>query len=134
MGWLHLPAWTLTLVILFRQGTVFLLAGALYPGALQCLSPLPRPPTKRSSSDNSYAISKGLSQPTFLSIGNLSAQLLARIPLHNSNTKHIDVRHHFIRECVTNGLILKSVSSTNEIADIHTKPKLGTVTSPHCIR
>src|SRR5260370_34312007 len=66
-------------------------------------------------------------QPTTLFIDNCRAQLLARNPVNHSNTKHINVCHHFIRECVANGsIILCPVASTDNVADICTKP-LGKV-------
>ena len=40
-----------------------------------------------------------------------------------SRTKHMDVRHHFIKEQVLNGTIfLDYVSLKNQIANIFTKP------------
>ena len=42
--------------------------------------------------------------------------------LHHSRTKHIDIRHHFIREHVQNGhIILDFVNSNNQLADIFTE-------------
>ena len=58
-----------------------------------------------------------MSQLASLLVDNLSAHLLARNPVHNSNMKHIDVRHHFIRECVANdSIVLRSISSADNIA------------------
>ena len=54
---------------------------------------------------------------------NTSAINLTKNPIHHSRTKHIDIRHHFIREHVQNGHItLEFVSSNNQLADIFTKP------------
>ena len=72
-------------------------------------------------------LKQDISLPTTLFIDNRGAQLLAKNPVNHSKTKHIDVRHHFIRECVENGSIaLRSVPSTDNVADICTKP-LGKV-------
>ena len=54
---------------------------------------------------------------------NTSAINLTKNPIHHSRTKHIDIRHHFIREHVQNGHItLEFVSSNNQLADIFIKP------------
>lgn len=43
--------------------------------------------------------------------------------LETKRTKHIDVKHHFIRDCVSQGLItLNYMPSAEQIADILTKP------------
>ena len=43
-------------------------------------------------------------------------------PVLHSRTKHIDIRHHFIRDLVEKGLIsLKFVPTKNQLADILTK-------------
>ena len=51
---------------------------------------------------------------------NEGARSLASNPVSNSNTKHIDVRHHFIREFIEKGEF--SVSSEYQHADFFTKP------------
>ncbi|KAI0496288.1 hypothetical protein KFK09_022602 [Dendrobium nobile] len=44
-------------------------------------------------------------------------------PIQHSRTKHIDIRHHFIRDHVTKGDIeLHHVATENQLADIFTKP------------
>ncbi|BBH09902.1 transposable element gene [Prunus dulcis] len=44
-------------------------------------------------------------------------------PIQHSRTKHIDIRHHFIRELVEeNVLSLEFVSTEKQLADIFTKP------------
>ncbi|KAK2986034.1 hypothetical protein RJ640_015068 [Escallonia rubra] len=43
--------------------------------------------------------------------------------VQHSRTKHIDIRHHFLRDNVQKGLIeLKKVGSEDQLADIFTKP------------
>src|SRR5258708_37176757 len=68
-------------------------------------------------------LKQDVAQPTTLFIDNRGAQLLAKNPVNHNNTKHIDVRHHFISECVADGsIVLRSIASADNIADICTKP------------
>lgn len=58
-----------------------------------------------------------------LHIDNNSALLATRNPDFNGRMKHIDVRHHFIREKVEEGVIdTIRVASKDNLADILTKP------------
>ena len=53
---------------------------------------------------------------------NQGALLLSKNPVSNSNSKHIDVRHHFLRELVRQGdIIVNHVPSEYQHADIMTK-------------
>lgn len=57
-----------------------------------------------------------------LYIDNRSAIDLAKNPVFHGRSKHIDVRYHFIRECVEQGLIvIKHVKIGEQRADILTK-------------
>ncbi|GJX85816.1 hypothetical protein Tco_0336590 [Tanacetum coccineum] len=48
---------------------------------------------------------------------------LSKTPVQHSRTKHIEIRHHFLRDNVQKGNItIKKVSSEDNIADILTKP------------
>nr|GEV69102.1 copia protein [Tanacetum cinerariifolium] len=48
---------------------------------------------------------------------------LSKIPVHNSQTKRIEIRHYFLRDNVQKGHIsIEKVSSVDNIADILTKP------------
>ena len=59
---------------------------------------------------------------TRLYIDNRAADLLAHNPVNHAATKHVDVRYHFIRECIANGTIdLKLIGMNNMVADILTK-------------
>jgi hypothetical protein len=54
---------------------------------------------------------------------NKSAIKLANNPVNHSRTKHIDIRHHFLRDHETKGdIILSHVSTDKQLADIFTKP------------
>jgi transposase InsO family protein len=117
------------------SGSIFMLAG----GPISWSSKL-QPSVSQSSTEAEYVASaeaakeaiwlrqlmcdlkQDISEPTTLFIDNRGAQMLAKNPVNHANTKHIDVRNHFIRECVENGsIVLKSVASADNVADICTK-------------
>ena len=54
---------------------------------------------------------------------NTSAINLSKNLINHSRTKHIDIRHHFLRDHVEKQTIkIEHVISENQIADIFTKP------------
>jgi len=54
---------------------------------------------------------------------NTSVICISKNPIQHSRTKHIDIRHHFIRDHVTKGDIeLHHVTTKNQLADIFTNP------------
>jgi len=54
---------------------------------------------------------------------NTSAINLTKNHIQHSRTKHIEIRHHFIRDHITNGdCEIKIISSERQLADIFTKP------------
>jgi hypothetical protein len=54
---------------------------------------------------------------------NTSAINLSKNPVLHSRTKHIDIRHHFIRDHVQKGdCVLEFIESSQQLADIFTKP------------
>lgn len=60
--------------------------------------------------------------PVVIYIDNKSAIDLAKNPVFHGRSKHIDIRYHFIRECIERGeIVVKHVSSENQKADILTK-------------
>lgn len=60
--------------------------------------------------------------PVVLHIDNRSAIDLAKNPVFHGRSKHIDIRYHFIRECVKRKeIIIKHVSTDMQRADILTK-------------
>ncbi|CAM9497748.1 unnamed protein product [Laminaria digitata] len=64
---------------------------------------------------------------------NEGAVQLAQNPVTNSNSKHIDVRHHFLRELVAKGTIsIAHVRSKWQHADLLTKPLSAETFQFHC--
>jgi len=62
-----------------------------------------------------------------LMVDNQSAIALAKNPVHHDRSKHIDIKYHFIRDCVDGGRIkLEYVETARQLGDILTKP-LGRV-------
>ena len=56
---------------------------------------------------------------------NTSVINLTKSPILHSKTKHIEIRHHFIRDHVQNGdCVLEFVETSKQLADIFTKPLL----------
>jgi hypothetical protein len=54
---------------------------------------------------------------------NESAISLEENPIEHSRTKHIDIRHHFLRDHQQRGDIdVCHISTENQLADIFTKP------------
>ncbi|KAL0672285.1 hypothetical protein Bca4012_000265 [Brassica carinata] len=54
---------------------------------------------------------------------NMSAINQSKNPVQHSRTKHVDIRHHFVRELVElKFVILEHVSSEKQLADLFTKP------------
>ena len=57
-----------------------------------------------------------------MKIDSESAIQLSKNPVFHDRSKHIDVRYHYIRECVEeNRVKLESVGTVEELADILTK-------------
>lgn len=66
----------------------------------------------------------GIYEPNKISIScdNRGAQLLAENAVYHSRSKHIDLRHHFVRDVLKDGLIeLKYLRTEDMPADILTK-------------
>ena len=54
---------------------------------------------------------------------NTSAINLSKNPTHYARTKHIDSRHHFLRDNISKEVItLEYINTEKQIADILTKP------------
>jgi len=55
---------------------------------------------------------------------NSAAEKLITNPIFHRRTKHIDVKFHYTRELVKDGIIdVRHISSNRQLADIFTKPK-----------
>ena len=53
---------------------------------------------------------------------NVSAINISKNPVQHSKTKHIDIRHHFIRDLVEDKVIqLEYIPTERQLADIFTK-------------
>ena len=60
--------------------------------------------------------------PPLLAIDNMAALAISQNPKHHERSKHIDIKYHHIRDCVTRKqLVLSHVTSQENIADILTK-------------
>ncbi|KAL8117921.1 hypothetical protein AgCh_015708 [Apium graveolens] len=60
--------------------------------------------------------------PVMLYIDNKSAIDLTKNPIFHGRSKHIDIRYHFIRECVVRGeIIVRHVKTDEQKADVLTK-------------
>ena len=57
-----------------------------------------------------------------LRVDNKSAIALSKNPVHHDRSKHIDIRYHFIRECIEDGKVdVDHVGTDEQLADILTK-------------
>ena len=67
-----------------------------------------------------------------IAIDNQAAIALAKNPVLHEKSKHIDTRHHFIRQAVQEGLIrLQYINTGENIADILTKFTTSTTFQKH---
>ena len=58
-----------------------------------------------------------------LKMDSQSAIALSKNPVFHDRSKHIDVKYHFIRECIGNGTMdIEHVRTEEQLADILTKP------------
>jgi len=61
--------------------------------------------------------------PTIIYVDNQSAIRISENDSEHDRTKHIDVRHYFIRDLINSGDIkLQWISTVDQLADIFTKP------------
>ena len=66
------------------------------------------------------------SKQTTIYCGNQGDQKLVQNPVYHARTKHIDIRHHFVRGAYEKGLInLLYISTKDMIADVMTKALNG---------
>ena len=65
---------------------------------------------------------------------NCTADLLARNPVNHAMTKHIDIRYHYIRECIADGsVMLKLIRMNDMAANILTKSVVNTKHEHFCL-
>ena len=65
----------------------------------------------------------GTKSTVILNVDNQGAICLAKNPVHHQRTKHIDIKYHYIRAEIQEGNVeLKYVPSSDNIADLFTKP------------
>ena len=70
---------------------------------------------------------------TILRTDNQGVLILAKNPVNHSRSKHIDIKHHFIRETIAKGIVwLEYIASEDITADFLTKP-LGRVQLQRCL-
>lgn len=63
-----------------------------------------------------------LDRPLTILNDNNAAILLSRDPVHHDKSKHIDIRHHHLREQVEKGNIeVQHISTTDNVTDMLTK-------------
>ena len=61
-------------------------------------------------------------EPVIIHVDNQGAIALGKNPVHHERSKHIDIKYHFTRECVTNKKVeLTYVPSGDNTADLFTK-------------
>ena len=71
--------------------------------------------------------SNGETEPVSLKVDNKSAISLAKNPVFHERSKHIELKYHFVRDCVEEKKIeLEFVPTEHQLADMLTKP-LGRV-------
>ena len=62
-------------------------------------------------------------KPTEILEDNQGAIAMTKNPVGHKRAKHIDIRHHFVREAVQSGTIVLTYCPTTEmVADLLTKP------------
>jgi hypothetical protein len=55
-------------------------------------------------------------------IDSQGAVALAKNPVHQNASKHIEVQYHFVRDCATKEMLsLEKISATDNVADMMTK-------------
>ena len=56
-------------------------------------------------------------------VDNQSTVALAKNPVLHDRSKHIDVKFHFLRDCVDGGqIVIEFVETARQLADVLTKP------------
>lgn len=61
-----------------------------------------------------------------------SAVHLTKTSKHHSKTKHIDIKHHFIKDVATGDLVVEKIHTADNPTDMLTKP-LPVAKLEHCL-
>jgi hypothetical protein len=62
-------------------------------------------------------------KPSTLYCDNQAAIAISNNDVHHARTKHIDIRHHYVRDAIkAKEIDIKWISTNNQLADIFTKP------------
>ena len=60
--------------------------------------------------------------PPALMVDNQATIALAKNPIYHDQSKHIDIKFHFVRDCIDGGqIVIKFVETGRQLADILTK-------------
>ena len=66
--------------------------------------------------------------PVVVHVDNQSAMRMSENDIDHDRSKHIDIKHHFVRELINNKEVaLRWVTTTDQLADIFTKALVGVV-------
>ena len=69
---------------------------------------------------------KDIDSNVMIGVDNQGTIALAKNPVHQQRSKHIDVRYHFRRDVVSDGVVkLFYVLSNENVADVLIKPMTG---------
>lgn len=67
-----------------------------------------------------------MQNPTKIYCDNAAAIELSKNPVYKFNTKHIDIKYHYVREVIKNKeIVLEKIDTKENLADIMTKPLFG---------
>lgn len=70
--------------------------------------------------------------PTDLMCDSQSAIALSQNPIYHARTKHIEIKHHYIRQLISEGEVaLRYVATEENVADVLTKPLPGPLHHKH---
>ena len=73
-------------------------------------------------------LGENVESPTVIYVDNQSAIKISENDTEHDRTKHIDIRHYYIRELIKSGEIkLKWLPTCEQLADIFTKPLGGKI-------
>ena len=63
-----------------------------------------------------------------------SAIHLCKNPIYHERTKHIDIRYHFVRDLVANGIVkIQKIPTEDNLADMGTKVQVTTSKFKYCL-